>query len=161
LTTTNQMKLENVVADWQTRADRLRHQRDFCREHRFLLEATALGEKVELLQALLTDLQITLLPIPNRPAPAATPYGLPQTELLFLANLLTQAAALAGQRVCDDLDPGTVAMLTERQRAELMTHYNLWNSGEAEPDDYFMGHLGAWLSFYAARFHAQAELEET
>lgn len=157
---TNQVKLENVMADWQTKVSRLRHQRDFCREHRFLLEATALSAKVELLQSMLTDIQIALLPIPNRPAPAATPSSLPQTELLFLANMLAQAAALVGQRVCDDLELGTADALTEHQRAELMTHYNLWNSGDTETNDYFMGHLGAWLSFYAARFRTQAGLEE-
>ena len=161
MTTKNEIKLENVVADWQAQASRLRHQRDFCREHRFLLEATALSEKVDLLQGMLTDIEIALLPISNRSAPAVTPSSLPQTELLFLANLLTQAAALVGQRVCDDLEPGTAAILTESQRAELMTHYNLWNSGETETNDYFMEHLGAWLSFYAARFRAQAELKET
>lgn len=153
-TNVHQDKLQAVLADWQARAQALRQKQAFCREHRFTLEQRCLHEQVELLDALLIDLQIALLPVGGEPADPMTPDTLPDVERAFLAALLTQAAALIGQRVSADLEPVTVRMLPDADRARLMSHYNLWNSGEAEPADYFMGHLDAWLQFYAARFQA-------
>jgi hypothetical protein len=158
LTDANREKLARLLTNWQARAQELRQKRDFCREHRFALEQSAFHKQAELLDSLLVDLQLALPPQTGAPAVPVAPEELPNRELSFLAALLAQAAELVGARVSSDLDPATSAALTPAERADLMRRYSLWNGDDdAPPPDYFIGRLDAWLSFYAARFQAQAD----
>jgi hypothetical protein len=157
LTDANREKIARLLTKWQARAQELRQKRDFCQEHRFTLEQSAFHKQAELLDSLLVDLQLALLPQAGAPAVPGAPEELPDRELSFLAALLSQAAEIIGARVSSDLDPATSAALTPAERADLMRRYSLWNGNDDDaPPDYFIGRLDAWLSFYAARFQAQA-----
>jgi hypothetical protein len=151
--------LEQTIAHWQARLERLRAHWNFCRKHNLTLEAASLNRQHELLQNVLIDLQVALLPKSERQLEPATPQSLPQRELLFLAGLLAQAAEVMGRQVCADMEPTTRQLLSHEERDALMRQYNLWNSGEHAPGDYFLGQADAWLAFYAARFRAQAQAQ--
>jgi hypothetical protein len=149
-------ELEQTVAHWQAQLERLRTHRNFCREHNLALEAASLNQQHELLQNVLIDLQLALLPRSDRQPEPATPQSLPQRELLFVADLMSQAAEVMGRQVCADMEPATRQLLSHQEKDALMRQYNLWNSGERASGDYFLGQADAWLAFYAARFRAQA-----
>jgi hypothetical protein len=152
-------ELARTVAHWQAQLERLREHRNFCRDHNLALEEACLRQQHDLLQGVLFDLQMMLLPRSGGEVEAAAPESLPERERRFLGELLAQAAEVMRWQGCSDMEPAARDPLTYEDRDALMRQYDLWNSGEHAPGDYFLGQADAWLAFYAARFRAQARAE--
>lgn len=58
---THKGKIAAVVKSWQDRADKLKEQSAFCREHKFDTEAKILWDKAELIEQVCRDIRLKVI----------------------------------------------------------------------------------------------------
>ncbi len=90
----------------------------------------------------------------NTAEPTA-PDDMSKKELLFLAELLEQGAEAISNRVCSDMSSVAYDLFTDKEKAQMATDYEQWNS-EGREESHFSGQAWPWMNWYAAKFRKAA-----